>query len=54
MKKQTYTSPKLAVFGNVEDITKGSAQGDFLDQDFPDNTPGDELTFSSGDGDFVT
>lgn len=52
--KRAYSSPKLAVYGNVENITKGSSNGDFLDQDFPNNTPGDELTFSSGDGDFVT
>ncbi len=52
--KRAYSSPKLAVYGNVEAITKGNANGDFLDQDFPDDTPGDELTFTDGDGDFET
>ncbi len=53
--KKAYSSPLLTVHGSVEEITRGSALGDFLDQDFPDGTPGDDLTFSSGgDGDFVT
>ncbi len=53
--KRAYSSPTLVVYGDVEDITKGSTTGDFLDQDFPEGTPGDELTFSGGgDGDFVT
>lgn len=53
--RKAYSPPALTVHGNVEVITRGSSTGDFLDQDFPDGTPGDELTFSGGgDGDFFT
>ncbi len=52
--KRSYSSPMLTAYGSVEAITKGQADGDFLDQDFPDDTPGDDLTFTDGDGDFET
>lgn len=44
--KKAYTTPELTVHGNVEEITLGSSTGNFLDVNFPVNTPFSHLTFS--------
>jgi hypothetical protein len=44
--KRGYATPKLTVYGNVETITQGSANGESLDQTFPIATKKSELTFS--------
>ena len=44
--KLPYTSPKLVVHGNVEDITEGSGAGLYTDAAFPARTPIGDLTFS--------
>jgi len=46
-KSKSYTAPSLVRYGGVEDITRGQDSGDFTDQDFPDKTPTDDLTFSN-------
>lgn len=45
--KKTYRAPSLTKYGDVEQITAGNSSGLFLDQDFPDGTPADDITFSS-------
>jgi len=45
-KKKVYLTPKLIVYGSVEAITQGSADGDFTDQAFPALTPKRDLSFS--------
>jgi hypothetical protein len=44
--KKVYVSPELTVYGDVNVITLGNADGNFTDQLFPDGTPKNELTFS--------
>ncbi len=41
-----YTEPRIADYGNLEELTAQNVDGDFLDQDFPEGTPRGELTFS--------
>ena len=44
--KKAYTSPKLIVHGDVEEITQGFSTGTHLDRDFQMNTFFGDLTFS--------
>jgi hypothetical protein len=46
MTKKSYIKPNLIVHGNVENLTKGNAEGNFTDAVFPTKTPKDDLTFS--------
>jgi hypothetical protein len=41
-----YEAPRVTAIGTVADLTKGTNQHNFLDADFPANTPHDDLTFS--------
>jgi len=45
-KKKPYASPELIVHGDVENLTKGTAAGNFTDAAFPAHTPKSKLTFS--------
>ncbi len=45
--KKPYSAPQIVVLGDIEAITLGGADGDFLDQGFPVNTPRKMLTFGS-------
>jgi hypothetical protein len=42
----TYNAPLLVREGSVQQLTFGQSDGDFLDRDFPVNTPKKKLTFS--------
>lgn len=44
--KKLYSSPRLIIHGNVEDVTRGNAKGSHLDRTFVEGTPGEDLTFS--------
>jgi hypothetical protein len=44
--KKPYVTPKVEEVGEVRAMTLGNATGSFLDQDFPTQTPSDQLTFS--------
>jgi hypothetical protein len=44
--KETYISPALIVYGDVEVITQGSQTGSFLDASFPAGTPFRNITLS--------
>ena len=44
--KKVYTAPKLVAHGDIESITKGSADGGWTDAAFPAKTPSSSLTFS--------
>lgn len=46
IQKKTYTTPSVVVYGNVEEITQGTADGAFTDAVFPVKTPKDQITFS--------
>lgn len=50
--KRTYSSPTLFTHGSVANITRGNQTGESLDMTFPEGTPGEDLTFTSGTGDF--
>lgn len=43
---EKYEHPSITVLGRVEDLTQANVTGDFLDDDFPQNTPRGDLTFS--------
>lgn len=45
-KKKPFPKPELFVHGNVEELTKGNADGTALDADFADGTPRGRLGFS--------
>jgi hypothetical protein len=42
----TYEAPAVKDYGSLADITAGSSAGNFLDRNFPVNTPARDLTFS--------
>ena len=42
-----YHQPSLTKYGDVEEITAGNSTGSYLDRDFPEGTPKDDITFSS-------
>jgi hypothetical protein len=44
--KTAYTRPRLVVYGRLEEITQGGADGSALDADFGQGTSTDDLTFS--------
>ena len=44
--KKVYTSPKLTVHGDIEEITQGFATGEWTDAAFPVHTKFGDLTFS--------
>ena len=44
--KKVYASPRLTVYGDVEEITQGFSIGDHLDAAFPAGTKIGSLTFS--------
>jgi hypothetical protein len=41
-----YEAPRAIVMGSASGLVRGNADGNFLDQDFPDGTPKPDLTFS--------
>lgn len=41
-----FEAPSVVDYGDLAQITAGQASGNFLDQDFDNNTPVSELTFS--------
>lgn len=45
--KKPYTAPRIVVLGDIEAITLGGSDGDFLDSSFPAGTPRKNLTFGS-------
>ena len=44
--KKIYTSPKLTVHGDIEEITQGFSTGEYTDADFPIHTKLGDVTFS--------
>ncbi len=44
--KKSYNKPELKVHGNVEVLTQGGQDGAKLDQQFSNDTPRGDLTFS--------
>ena len=44
--KKAYQAPRLAVHGDVENVTQGNKTGNSLDKTFPVGTPFGKLTFS--------
>jgi hypothetical protein len=44
--EQAYEAPKADVIGTVAGLTRGQSRGQFLDADFPEGTPFQDLTFS--------
>ena len=42
-----YEKPKVIDYGDLVELTAGSRTGDFLDANFPINTPKRNLTFFS-------
>ena len=42
----SYEAPAVVDYGSLADITAGSLNGDFIDKNFPVNTPKADLTFS--------
>ena len=45
---QCYTPPTVVDFGDLAALTAGSADGDYLDSDFPIDTKKSDLGFYSG------
>lgn len=43
----TYEPPAIRPLGNLEDLTQANVDGNYLDADFPTNTPRGDLTFSA-------
>jgi hypothetical protein len=43
---QGYEPPRITDYGDLTEITQGMQTGDFLDRNFPVNTPKSQLTFS--------
>ena len=41
-----YTEPKIVDHGDLSELTAQQQDGNFLDKDFPVNTPKEDLTFS--------
>ena len=41
-----YEAPSIEVLGPIGELTLADQDGNSLDQDFPDNTPKGDLTFS--------
>jgi hypothetical protein len=41
-----YEEPKVTDYGDLTELTAGAADGNFLDKNFPVNTPAGKLTFS--------
>ena len=41
-----YVTPTVVDHGNLVELTAQQTDGNFLDADFPEGTPKDELTFS--------
>lgn len=44
--RMDYEAPSVVDYGGLADITAGMSDGEFLDRDFPTNTPKKDLTFS--------
>ncbi len=44
---QEYEAPVVVDYGDLNDLTGGSRDGEWTDADFPTNTPKSKLTFSS-------
>lgn len=44
--RKVYEAPELTVVGSFEQVTQGSATGNFTDRNFPTTTPRGQLTFS--------
>ena len=44
--KKQFVAPMLIEYGKFEELTKGNADGNFTDAEFPDDTPKNQLTFS--------
>lgn len=44
--KESYEEPKVVDYGDLTELTAGSATGGFLDKSFPAGTPKGDLTFS--------
>jgi hypothetical protein len=42
-----YEAPAVTDYGDLTEITAGMMTGSFLDKSFPNNTPKQDLTFSS-------
>lgn len=42
-----YETPQIVDYGDLVELTAGSADGDFTDRTFPAHTPKSDLTFSS-------
>lgn len=42
-----YESPQIVELGSLAEVTRANAIGDFLDADFPVNTPVPDLTFTN-------
>jgi hypothetical protein len=45
-KTPKYEEPTVKDYGSLTEITAGTADGNFLDANFPVNTPKKDLTFS--------
>ncbi|HUK95970.1 MAG TPA: lasso RiPP family leader peptide-containing protein [Gaiellaceae bacterium] len=44
---QEYEAPAVIDYGDLNDLTGGSKDGDFTDAAFPTDTPKSKLTFST-------
>lgn len=44
--RKIYEQPRVQHIGTVHELTLGSDDGNFTDQQFPVDTPKDDLTFS--------
>lgn len=46
MVKRVFSAPSVTDLGSIAALTQGGADGNFLDDTFPTNTPRGQLTFS--------